>query len=166
MLSRQVSIKRFLKINLADVGMVQCVNALADKGHKQEVPCYEVHITVCMAHLVCVLCQPVHSCIEPSLHQLDFILEIFLWRHVSVINFFQFITQCHSCTCDWCTILVCVHRWMTSNIQYTLPSQSSPQESANGKYQLCSKQSSNTPSPEIFLTNGAISNATRIALWH
>ena len=37
-------------------------------------------ITVCMARLVFVLCQPVHSCIEPSLHGLDFFLEIFLWR--------------------------------------------------------------------------------------
>ena len=37
-------------------------------------------ITVCMAFLVFVLCQPVHSCIEPSLHGLDFFLEIFLWR--------------------------------------------------------------------------------------
>ena len=27
----QVSIKRFLKINLAHVGMAQCMNALADK---------------------------------------------------------------------------------------------------------------------------------------
>ena len=35
----QVSIKRFLKRNLAHVGMVQCMNALADKVHKQEVPC-------------------------------------------------------------------------------------------------------------------------------
>ena len=35
-------------------------------------PCYRVHITVCMALLVCVLCQPVRSCIETSLHQLDF----------------------------------------------------------------------------------------------
>ena len=42
----------------------------------------EVHITVCMALLVFVLCQPVHSCIEPSLHGLDFFLEIFLWRFV------------------------------------------------------------------------------------
>ena len=40
----------------------------------------EVHITVCMALLICVLCQPVHSCIEPSLHGVDFFLEIFLWR--------------------------------------------------------------------------------------
>ena len=31
--------KRFLKRNLADVGMSQCMNALADKVHKQEVPC-------------------------------------------------------------------------------------------------------------------------------
>ena len=43
-------------------------------------PCYGVHIAVCMALLVCVhvLCQPVWSCIKPSLHGLDFFLEIFL----------------------------------------------------------------------------------------
>ena len=40
-------------------------------------PCYGVHITVCVARLVFVLCQPMHSCIEPSLHGLDFFLEIF-----------------------------------------------------------------------------------------
>ena len=32
----------------------------------------EVHITVCMALLVCELCQPVHSCIEPSIYGVDF----------------------------------------------------------------------------------------------
>ena len=30
--------KRFLKGNLAHVGMVQCMNALADKVQKQDVP--------------------------------------------------------------------------------------------------------------------------------
>ena len=35
----KVSIKRFLKRNLAHVGMVQCMNALADKVQKQDVPC-------------------------------------------------------------------------------------------------------------------------------
>ena len=43
---KQVSIKRFLKRNLAHVGMVQCMNALADKVHKQEMPCtqwYALH---------------------------------------------------------------------------------------------------------------------------
>ena len=29
-----------------------------------------------------ILCQPVHSCIEPSLHGLELFLEIFLWRFV------------------------------------------------------------------------------------
>ena len=38
---KQVSIKRFLKRNLAHVGMVQCMNALADKVQKQEV--YHAH---------------------------------------------------------------------------------------------------------------------------
>ena len=33
-----VSIKIFLKRNLSDVGMAQCMDALADKVHKQEVP--------------------------------------------------------------------------------------------------------------------------------
>ena len=42
-----------------------------------------MHITVCMALLVCVLCQPVHSCIETSLHQLDFFLEIFFYGDLS-----------------------------------------------------------------------------------
>ena len=35
----KVSIKRFLKRNLAHVGMVQCMNALADKVQKQDMPC-------------------------------------------------------------------------------------------------------------------------------
>ena len=44
---KQVFIKRFLKRNLADVGMAQ-INALADKVDKQEVPCkqrYAFHNT-------------------------------------------------------------------------------------------------------------------------
>ena len=36
---KQVFIKRFQKGNLADVGIAQCMNALADKVQKQEVPC-------------------------------------------------------------------------------------------------------------------------------
>ena len=38
--------KRILKRNLADVGIAQCMNALADKVHKQEKPCtqwYTLH---------------------------------------------------------------------------------------------------------------------------
>ena len=42
-------------------------------------PWYGVHITVCMALLVCVLCQA-SAFIEPFLHQLNFFFEIFLWR--------------------------------------------------------------------------------------
>ena len=43
-------------------------------GHVMEL----VHITVCMALLVFVLCQPVHSCIVPSIHGLDFFLVFFM----------------------------------------------------------------------------------------
>ena len=42
--NKQVSIKRFQKRNLADVGISQCMNALADKVHKQEVPCTQCNI--------------------------------------------------------------------------------------------------------------------------
>ena len=43
---KHVSIKKFLKRDLLDVGLAQCMNALADKVHKQEVPCtqwYTLH---------------------------------------------------------------------------------------------------------------------------
>ena len=63
-----------------------------------------VHDTSCL----CIPCQPVHSCIETSLHQLDFFLEIFFMK----------------------TFLI------KYNSQYTLPPQSSPQESAGSRSQL------------------------------
>ena len=43
---------------------------------------YEVHITVCMElRVACVISQPVYTFIKPSLHHLDFFLEIFLRDH-------------------------------------------------------------------------------------
>ena len=111
-------------------------------------PCYGMHITVCMALLVCVLCQPVDSCTETSLHQLDFFLEIFSWRLVSVLfsicyevppTHLQLMRHSHTCA-------------PMNGIQQ--PIHSAPQsESAGGKSQLCSKQSSNEAS-ENFLTFG------------
>ena len=44
-----------------------------------------MYFTECMALLVYVLYQPVHLGIMLSLHQLDFFVEIFLWRLVSVL---------------------------------------------------------------------------------
>ena len=44
--------KKISKKKSSHVGLAQCMNALADK------------VTVCMALLICVLCQPVHSCID------------------------------------------------------------------------------------------------------
>ena len=46
-------------------------------------PWYGVCITVCMAILVCLLCQLVHSMSHPYIGQIS--LEIFLWRLVSVL---------------------------------------------------------------------------------
>ena len=45
-------------------------------------------------------------------------------------------------------------QWMAPNSQYTLPPQSFPQKNAGGKSWLCSKWSSNEPSPGNFLTVG------------
>ena len=88
----------------------------------------------------------------------------FLFRSLSLetlfcsflIDIFQFVMRCHLRTCGWCIILahVAVHRWMASNSQYTLSSQSSLQKGTGGKSQLCSKQSSNGPFTENFLTIG------------
>ena len=81
----------------------------------------------------------------------------FLWRPVFdqiTCNFFQFVIRCHQHTCSWCVILTRVHRRTASNSQYTLPPKSSLQESAGGKSQLYSKQSSNEPFPKNFPTTG------------
>ena len=41
--NEQVSIKRFLKINVTDVGMNHSLNALADEAHKQGKPHSDMH---------------------------------------------------------------------------------------------------------------------------
>ena len=103
---KQVSVKRFLKKKSS-----QCRDGSihADKVQKQELKCHahsdmnsitsHVTIKICALHIKlwsayhCVhgtfcsctfFSQIVHSCIEPSLHGLDFFLEIFLWRLVHI----------------------------------------------------------------------------------
>ena len=100
--------------------------------------------------LVCVLCQPVQSCIEPSLipyKGVEFFLEIFLWRLVSVLFFGH--GAAHALAVD-ASAHVCALTNMASN-RLTLPS---PQESASSKSQLRSKQSSKGTSPENFMIIG------------
>ena len=48
-------------------------------------PWYGVHITVCMALLVGVLCQPVQSLNHP-IHRLDLFLEIFLYFGARLVS--------------------------------------------------------------------------------
>ena len=84
--SSVVPTKGFHKRNIANVGMAPYMNALADKvqnkkchAHsdmhfKHDHTHYSTNIPTYVAvayALVYVLCQPVHSCIEPFLHQLD-----------------------------------------------------------------------------------------------
>ena len=72
-----------------------------------------MHVTVCIALLVCVLCQSVHSCIETSLHELDFFFEFFLWRLASdKINFFQIVARAtHVLVVDASFAHVCTDKW-------------------------------------------------------
>ena len=109
-----------------------------------------------MARLVSVLSQPLHSCIESSLW-VNFFLEIFLWRLVSVLfdnNLLTLIvTQYHPCNCGWCVIRARVHWQMASNSQYALPSVF-PTKIAGVRLQLCSKQSPKGASSENFLAIG------------
>ena len=89
-----------------------------------------MHITVCIAHLVFVLCQPVHSCIEPSLWA-RVLLEIFygdLFLSFFDNSLLTFVTRYCPRNCDWCVIHTHVHRRMASNSQYALPPRSSPQK--------------------------------------
>ena len=114
--------------------------------------CYGVHITVCMALLVCVLCQPVHSCIEPSLHGVDFFLEIFLWRFVSVLLIFNNLLcgTAHVIAVDVLSAHACVDKWCPTTS--TLCPLSLPHKKVVA--QLCSKQSSKGTSSENFVTIG------------
>ena len=51
-------------------------------------PLHMLWSIVCMALLVCILCQLVHSCIEPSLHGLNFSLfrNLFMETYKQVIH--------------------------------------------------------------------------------
>ena len=110
-----------------------------------------------MALLVCVLCQPVHSCIEPSLHMLDFFLEIF---YEGLFLFFfdkNLLTIRYvvppTIAVDASFSHVRTDEWLPT--ASTLCTLSLPhKKSANGKSQLCSKQSSNELSTEIFMAIG------------
>ena len=72
------------------------------------------YLHVCMTFLVCVLCQPVHLCIEPSLHGVDFFLEIILWRLVSVHFLLTFITRYRPRYVDASSEHVCI---VTNGVQ-------------------------------------------------
>ena len=54
-----------------------------------------------------------HSCIEPSLHGLDFFFEIFLWRFVSDKNL---LTICYAVPCTHIIAMhhpcICVDKWL------------------------------------------------------
>ena len=121
--------------------------------------CYGVHITVYMACavLVYVLCQPVHSCIEPSLHQLDFI-DSFLWRFVSIFFIEKYFNNLLCLLLTHLQLMchpshVCTDEWLPT-ASTLCPLSLSHKKSVGGKFQLCSMQNSNGPSSENFVTIG------------
>ena len=119
--------------------------------------CYGVHITVCMTPLAYVLCQPVHSCIEPSLDQLDFFLEIFLWRLVS--------RAAYALAVDASSSHVCIDEWLLT--ASTLCPLSLPTKTTSSKSQLHAQSKAQMNHPQIISwLLVAVSNATRITLWH
>ena len=88
-------------------------------------------ISLCAWHLLFMnFCQPVHSCIEPSLHGVDLIFmetcfcsflinclkfcQFNLFCHVFNLSRVQFVTWCHPRTCGECVILarVCSNEWL------------------------------------------------------
>ena len=126
----------------------------------------EVHITVCMALLVCVLFQPVHSCIEPSLHGLDLFLEIFLWR----LNLFLdtliilLLGAAHVIAVDESSAhVMCIDEWRpTTSILCPL---SLPRKKAQAVSLSYAQSKAKKPSPENFIAiGGCFERYTRIGL--
>ena len=99
-----------------------------------------VHSTSCLCTLSCSQC--IHALIHPY-------ISLFLIFHGAALVGRGPTSAAHALA-----VRARVHWRMASNSQYALPPQSSPQESARDKSQLCSKQSSNGPSPENFVTIG------------
>ena len=63
------------------------------------------HVIKCISacvHLVCVLCQPVHLCIEPSLHG----VYRFLFRNLFMETIVTLAMKLINCTNAWCMIVV------------------------------------------------------------
>ena len=78
------------------------------------------HCALCMALLVLGLCQQAHSCIKPSLHGLNFFLEIFLWRF-SISGWLQAISK-HQLWIFWLSkpyryLHVCPNKLGASHVQ-------------------------------------------------
>ena len=115
-------------------------------------PCCGVHITVCMALLIFVLCQPVHSCIEPSIHGLDFIFygDLFLFFFDKNLNLLR--GAIHIIAIDTSSAHVCCQ--MASNSQYALPPQSSPLPCKKAQVVNPSYDQSKGSSLENFVTIG------------
>ena len=115
-------------------------------------PCYGVHITVCVARLVFVLCQPEHSWIEPSLHGLDFLLEIFYGELFLFFfdNNLLLRGTAHVIAVDASSAHV--SNWLMAS--FMLCPLSLPWKIAGVRSQLCSKQSSKGISTENFLATG------------
>ena len=84
--------------------------------------CYGLHITVCMV-LLYVLCQPVHSSIEPSLYTSarfsfrDFIMETFFFDK----NLNNFVTQAaHTLAVDVLSLHMCTNWLPTASTLFIL----------------------------------------------
>ena len=107
-----------------------------------------VHGTSCF-----VLCQPVHSCIEPSLHGLDFFLEIFLetcFCSFLIIIFSNLLCgTAHIIAVDASSAHMCIDEWCPT-ASTTLPPQSSPQKISCNYAQ----NKKDRPSSENFLATG------------
>ena len=76
---------------------------------------------VCMDFLlVYFVSQCIHACIEPSLHGVNFFLEICLWSDLFLFLIKIFLrSAAHALTVDASSAHVCI---MASNSQYTAPS--------------------------------------------
>ena len=128
-------------------------------------PYYGVHTTMCMALLVRVLCQPVHSCIEPHIPTLprflfrNLFMEtcfcfFFFWQEVFTVPPMH--SRLHACVIHAHAPTNCIQQLVVHSAPSVFP--------AEKRRQLHSKQSTKAPPKRILWLLAAVSKGTLISL--
>ena len=93
-----------------------------------------------LLHILCifVLFQPVHSCIEPFLHRLDFLLEIYFSLYILWKSFFPSFEMLAKTVSSHCTIILLLNTIFSPNSKMGFTTLNGPFESHYFEEVCCS----------------------------